>query len=232
MSVIVPGQDKGKSYIEHTATKAGTSYKAKLKAAIDRLIPQVSTFEELIKRLEAEGYEIKQGKYISCRVPDQERFTRLETLGIDYTEEAVAARIAGAPRPSRQPKISGQKISLLIDIQNNIKAQARAGFTYWAKINNLKQAAKTLNFLTEHGISQYEQLQGKFDEAMVAQDTLLSSIKEKEQRIAQIGLLIKHTSTYWEYGQLMRGTKNLPIRRNSCGDRKARSFFLRHLPKP
>ncbi len=199
LSVIVPGQDKGKSYIEHTATKAGTNYKAKLKTAIDRLIPQVSTFEELIKRLEAEGYEIKRGKYISCRAPDQERFTRLKTLGIDYTEEAVAARIAGAPRPSRQPKVSGQKISLLIDIQNNIKAQESAGFTHWAKINNLKQAAKTLNFLTENGISQYEQLQGKFDEAMAAQDMLLSSIKEKEQRIAQIGLLIKHTSTYREY---------------------------------
>ena len=31
LSVIVQGQDKGKSYIEHTAEKAGTSYKAKLK---------------------------------------------------------------------------------------------------------------------------------------------------------------------------------------------------------
>lgn len=31
LSVIIPGQDKGKSYIEHQATQAGTSYKAKLK---------------------------------------------------------------------------------------------------------------------------------------------------------------------------------------------------------
>ena len=39
LSVVVPGQDKGKSYIEHQAARNGTSYKAKLKAAIDRLIP-------------------------------------------------------------------------------------------------------------------------------------------------------------------------------------------------
>lgn len=199
LSVIVPGQDKGKSYIEHTAEKAGTSYKAKLKAAVDRLIPQVSTFEELIKRLEAEGYEIKRGKYISCRAAGQERFTRLKTLGVDYTEEAVAARIAGAPRSSRQPRAGNQKINLLIDIQNNIKAQESAGFAHWAKINNLKQAARTLNFLTEHGISHYEQLQGKFDEVMAAQDRLLFSVKEKEQRIGEIGLLIKHASAYREY---------------------------------
>ena len=185
LSVIVPGPDKGKSYIEHSTTKAGTSYKAKLKAAIDRLIPQVSNFEELLKRLEAEGYKIKRGKYISCRAVGQERFTRFKTLGVDYTEEAVTDRINGAPRPSRQPKAADQKISLLIDIQNNLKAQESAGFAHWAKINNLKQAAKTLNFLTEHGISQYGQLQDKFDEVMTSQDRLLSSMKAKEQRIAE-----------------------------------------------
>lgn len=199
LSVIVPGQDKGKSYLEHTAEKAGTSYKAKLKAAIDRLIPQVSDFEELLKRLEAEGYEIKRGKYISCRAAGQERFTRMKTLGVDYTEEAVTSRIAGGPRPSRQPKSGNQKISLLIDIQNNLKAQESAGFAHWAKINNLKEAARTLNFLTEHGITHYEQLQGKVDEVMAGQNRLLSSIKAKEQRIGEIALLIKHVSAYREY---------------------------------
>ena len=125
LSVIIPGQDKGKSYIEHQTTQNGTSYKAKLKAAIDRLLPACSSLEELLRRLQREGYEIKRGKYISARAPDQERFTRLKTLGVDYTEEALAARIVGRSRPSRQPKQRSGKISLLIDIQNNIKAQQR-----------------------------------------------------------------------------------------------------------
>ena len=199
LSVIVPGQDKGKRYIEHTTEKAGTSYKAKLKTVIDRLIPQVSDFEELLKRLEAEGYEIKRGKYISCKATGQERFTRLKTLGVDYTEEAVSSRIAGGLRPSKQPKLGSQKIILLIDIQNNLKAQESGGFAHWAKINNLKEAARTFNFLTEHGITHYEQLQGKVDEVMTEQDRLLSSIKAKEQRIGEIGLLIKHVSAYREH---------------------------------
>ena len=152
-----------------------------------------------IQRLKAGGYEIKRGKYISCRAAGQERFTRLKTMGVDYTEEAVAARIGGAPRPSRQSKSTDKKINLLIDIQNNLKAQESAGFAHWAKINNLKQAAKTLNFLTEHGITHYEQLRGKLDEVVTDQDRLLSSIKEKEQRIADISLLIKHTAAYREY---------------------------------
>ena len=48
LSVIIPGQDRGKSYAEYTAEKTGTSYKAKLKAAIDKLIPISSNFEDLI----------------------------------------------------------------------------------------------------------------------------------------------------------------------------------------
>ena len=104
LSVIVPGRDKGKSYIEHQAAQNGTSYKAKLKAAIDRLIPVSSSLEDLLARLQREGYEIKRGKYISARAPNQERFTRLKTLGANYTEEAVVSRIAGGSRPSRQPR--------------------------------------------------------------------------------------------------------------------------------
>ena len=116
LSVIVPGRDKGKSYIEHQAEQNGTSYKAKLKATIDRLIPASADFEDLLHRLQQEGYEIKRGKYVSCQASDQERFTRLKTLGADYTEEAVVSRIVGGPRPSREPKQRSGKVSLLIDI--------------------------------------------------------------------------------------------------------------------
>lgn len=95
LSVVVPGQDKGKSYAEYTAEKQGTSYKAKLKTAIDTLIPQVKDFDELLRRLQEMGYEIKQGKYISFRAAGQERFTRAKTLGAAYTEEAIKERIKG-----------------------------------------------------------------------------------------------------------------------------------------
>ena len=196
LSVIIPGQDKGKSYIEHQATQAGTSYKAKLKAAIDRLIPASADFEDLLLRLQREGYEIKRGKYISCRATDQERFTRMKTLGVDYTEEAITARIAGRSRPSRQPKQRDGKISLLIDIQNNIKAQQSAGFAHWAKLNNLKQAARTMNFLTEHGITSYGELESRLAAVTERRDTAHASIKETEARTAELSLVMKHAATY------------------------------------
>ncbi len=51
LSVIVRGWDKGKSYIEHQVAQNDTSYKAKLKTVIDRLITVSSSMEALLARL-------------------------------------------------------------------------------------------------------------------------------------------------------------------------------------
>ena len=196
LSVIIPGQAKGKSYIEHQAAQAGTSYKAKLKAAIDRLIPASADFEDLLLRLQREGYEIKRGKYVSCRASDQERFTRMKTLGVDYTEEAITARIAGRSRPSRQPKQRNGRISLLVDIQNNIKAQQSAGYRRWATIENLKRIADTSNFLTEHGIGSYEELLDRCESASASVAQLKADLRDTGAKVDELTLKMKHVATY------------------------------------
>ena len=198
LSVVVPGKgSKGKSYVEYQADKTDTSWKGKLKIAIDALIPQVSDFEELLTRLQAAGYEIKPGKYISCRAPGQERFTRLKTLGADYTEEALRERIAGKrTRAAKSPKQQRGGISLVIDIQNSIKAQENRGYEQWAKIHNLKQAAMTLNFLTEHHIDQYGDLTAKTAEIAAESEQAADALKSAEKRLADMALLIKNITTY------------------------------------
>lgn len=206
LSVIVPGQDKGKSYIEHTAAKAGICYKARLKAAIDRLIPTCSDLEDLLSRLQCEGYEIKRGKYISCRASDQERFTRLKALGLDYTEEAISSRIAGGSRPSRKPKQRDDRIRLLMDIQS----KQGAGLQHWAKLQNLKQAAKTVNFISEHGIDSYEEMESKLAALTDTRERTLASIKETESRIADLSLIAKYSTTYRKYKPIYDKYKRSP----------------------
>ena len=199
LSVVVPNKgSKGKHYAEYQAEKTGTSYKGKLKIAVDTLIPQVSSFEELLSRLQAAGYEIKTGKYISCRAPGQERFTRLKTLGADYTEEAIKERIEGKrTRTAKIPKQAEQRgVSLLIDIENSIKAQESRGYEQWAKIHNLKQAAKTMNFLSEHKIEQYADLTAKIAEVTAASEQAADSLKEVEKRLSDMAVLIKNVTTY------------------------------------
>ncbi len=197
LSVVVPGKgSKGKSYAEYQAEKTGTSWKGKLKIAVDALIPQVSSFEELLQRLQAAGYEIKPGKYVSCRAPGQERFTRLKTLGADYTEEAIRERIAGKRTKATKAPREQRGVSLLIDIENSIKAAQSKGYEQWAKIHNLKQAAKTMNFLTENKIEQYADLVSRIEEMAAESGQAADALKNAEKRLAEMAVLIKNVSTY------------------------------------
>ena len=184
---------KGKNYAAYHKEK---SAKAKLKIAVDTLIPQVNSFEELLSRLQGLGYEIKRGKYVSCLVPGQERFTRLKTIGADYTEEAIKERIEGKRTRAAKVPQADRGVSLLIDIENSIKAAQSRGYEQWAKIHNLKQAAKTLNFLTEHQISRYEDLTAKITEIQTGSDKAGDALKEVEKRLADMAVLIKNVSTF------------------------------------
>ena len=197
LSVVTPGQNKGKKYAEWDAERKGTSWKAKLKAVIDTTIPQAKDFEDFLRLMEAAGYEIKRGKYVSFRAPGQERFTRAKTLGEAYTEEAIKEKIAGTYRA--KPKTAGkdkEAVSLLIDLENSIKAAQSKGYEKWAKIHNLKQAAKTMNFLTEHDILQYEQLQSILNKVHGECEQTAASLKDVEKRLSDMALLMKNVSAY------------------------------------
>ena len=194
LSVLVPEKgSKGRNYAAYQKEKTA---KAKLKLAIDTLVPAVSDFEELLSRLQGAGYEIKTGKYVSCRVPGYERFTRLKTLGADYTEDALKERISGQrTRAAKAPKTE-RSVSLLIDIENSIKAQQSRGYEQWAKIHNLKQAAKTMNFLTENKIEQYTDLTAKIAEVSAESEQAADALKGVEKRLSDMALLIKNITAY------------------------------------
>ena len=196
LSVVKPGKDKGKSYAEWDAQRKGKSWKAKLKIAIDAAIPQAKDFDDFLRLMQAQGYEIKQGKFVSFRAPGQERFTRCKTLGEDYTEEAITRRIKGLAVDRGPKRKATKEITLRIDLENSIKAQQSAGYAKWAKVHNLKQAARTLNFLTEHGIDDYAALESKVAEISAANDEAVDALKTVERRLGEMAVLIKHISTY------------------------------------
>ena len=196
LSVITnPSKEKGRDYTEYTAAKNGTSWKAKLKNMIDTIIPLSKDFDDFLRLMQENGYEVKQGKYVSFRAQGQERFTRSKTIGENYTVEAITARIAKS-RTRKQSRRDNSRINLLIDIQNNIKVQKSKGYEHWAKINNLKQASKTINFLTEHGLNTYEDLISKIAEMHQSFDETADKLKATEKRIDEINILKKHIKTY------------------------------------
>ena len=195
LSVIPPNENKGKSYKEYSAARQGTSWKSQLKADIDKAISRSADFEDFLLHMEIADYEIKRGKYISFRAKGKERFTRGKTLGPRYTEESIKDRIE---HRTRIPKPQRQSINLLIDIQNNIKAQESKGYEHWAKLYNLKQASRTLIFLTEHNISTYEELEEAAGKIHADFDVVSEQIKGTEKSMNDTALLMKNTAIYDE----------------------------------
>lgn len=196
LSVIPPSQNKGMGYKEYTEAKRGTSWKQKLKQTIDRLVITAKDYDDFLRLMQEAGYEIKTGKYISFRAEGQERFTRSKTIGENYTEERIKERIAGrTPRRSRK-QTAPKGISLIGDIQERIRLIDSKGYEYKAKLTILKEAARTLNYLTENNLLQYADLERKVEDVHSSYDRTGKELKGVEARLREVQPLIKNISNY------------------------------------
>lgn len=198
LSVVEHPAAKGKHYAEWAAERKGTSWKALLRQTIDEAIPSCKDFETLLKQIREQGYEIKRGKYISFRAAGQERFTRAKTLGADYTEQALCKRISDQVRyPMTQKRLQHiGAIQRLVDIQAKLEAGKGPGYEHWAKIFNLKEMARTMNFLSEHGISDMGQLRQQVTALRCSFTDGLEQIKAADKRLKEISVLRKSYSDY------------------------------------
>ena len=196
LSVIPPSQNKGMGYKEYTEAKRGTSWKQKLKQTIDRLVITAKDYDDFLRLMQEAGYEIKTGKYISFRAEGQERFTRSKTIGENYTEERIKERIAGrTPRRNRRQTVP-KGISLIGDIQERIRLIDSKGYEYKAKLTILKEAARTLNYLTEKNLLQYADLEKKVEDVHSSYDRTGKELKGVEARLREVQPLIKNISNY------------------------------------
>ena len=196
LSVIPPSQNKGMGYKEYTEAKRGTSWKQKLKQTIDRLVITAKDYDDFLRLMQEAGYEIKTGKYISFRAKGQERFTRSKTLGENYTEERIKERIAGRTPRRSQIQATPKGISLIGDIQERIRLIDSKGYEYKAKLTILKEAARTLNYLTENNLLQYADLEKKVEDVHSSYDRTGKELKGVEARLREVQPLIKNISNY------------------------------------
>lgn len=196
LSVIPPSQNKGMSYKEYTEAKRGTSWKQKLKQTIDRLVITAKDYDDFLRLMQEAGYEIKPGKYISFRAEGQDRFTRSKTIGENYTEERIKERIAGRMPRRSQRQTTPKGISLIGDIQERIRLIDSKGYEHKAKLTILKEAARTLNYLTDNNLLQYADLEKKVEDVHSSYDRTGKELKGVEARLREVQPLIKNISNY------------------------------------
>ena len=202
LSIIENPAPKGKHYAEWKAEREGTSWKAKLRETIDDILPGCTDFDHFLRRMERAGYEVKRGKYISFRAKGQERFTRAKTLGKEYAEDVLQAKLSGTYVPAisvKKPRqAENRRVAFIIDIQQKIAEGKGVGYEKWAKVFNLKESAKALNFFTEHGLTSMEELEAKAAEASSDFKLISDRLKFSEARMREIKELKTHIVNYGE----------------------------------
>ena len=198
LSVVSNPKDCGQKYNKWLGEKATSSYREELRAAINAALSKNPIgFDELLQLLQDAGWEIKRGNNFSFRKAGRQRFIRLHTLGEGYRAESLIKRVPTSRSGKKREATTKQKrMSLLIDIQAKLQAGKGAGYERWAKVANLKQMAQTLNYLSEHGLFEYDHLVQKADVAVADYHTAAVELKIIEERLVAIGVLKTHVINY------------------------------------
>ena len=209
LSVITPGEKRGKTYKEWQAGKNGSAWKEQLKSDIDEAIKTAAAYEDCMELIRAKGYEIKgEGfgekahKFISFRPLDRERFVRgsAKSLGAEYTKERIKGRIEEkalakdkkrVPFPTRKkPIVRDYSKKNLIDTTEE-KFTESPGLKHWADIQNLKIAAAA--YSQAGSISELEkQIAAKSTLAKTARESLV----ETERQLKDFGQVLKYAEQY------------------------------------
>ena len=201
-SIVEAPKRRGQSYNKWLGDAAKPSHKEQLRQAIDRALAQKpASLEELLRLLEQDGFTVhRRGKNISIGAEGWGNNVRFDRLGDGYTLDDLLAVLSGqkehTPRKQAVPQAAPPKVNLLVDIQAKLQAGKGAGYARWAKVFNLKQMAQTLNYLSEHGLLDYADLETKTAEATARYNALSDQIKAAEKRMAEIAVLRTHIVNY------------------------------------
>ena len=181
--------------------------KAKLRQTIRNAMSEATTFDEFSALLLQQGVTVKESRgRLSYLTPDRTKPITARKLGDDFDRAAVfavleqnAARAAEAPARSPDPprtikdrlqvaraEIAAPKqdgVQRLVDIEQKMAEGKGRGYERWAKIHNLKQAAKTLSVYQQYGFTSPEQLEAAVDTAYQKMRQTSGELKALETKL-------------------------------------------------
>ena len=181
--------------------------KEKLRQTLRKALATAASFDEFSSLLLQEGVTVKESRgRLSYLTPDRTKPITARKLGDDFDRAAVfavleqnAARAAEAPARSPDPprtikdrlqvaraEIAAPKqdgVQRLVDIEQKMAEGKGRGYERWAKIHNLKQAAKTLSVYQQYGFTSPEQLEAAVDTAYAKMRQTSGELKALETKL-------------------------------------------------
>ena len=201
------------TYCEWMHRKQGTSWKAKISDYILTLLPVADDLRHLLKIMEAHGYTIKEGKYISVLAPGQQRAVRLKSLGEGFDEksleERIASLVANRPKNLSPREIIEQVTSQVMYETCNI------GFAD-SVIDNIRRLSRQLAIINSEHICSVEEAE--------------SRLHETEKEIAKLNAKITDLEADIQHKQLIFDAANRFFGKHRLGEYSAEQKKLdKHL---
>ena len=209
-SIVEHPKGHSQKYNKWLGDNKKRTHRDELREAIDiALIEKPANMDAFLKLLADAGWEIKQGKHIAFRKTGQQRFMRMDSLGEEYSEEALNAIFKGSC--SHKPKRNyhslprqNERLALLTNIQAKMEGHG-PGYERWSKTYYLKQMAKTVLYMSERDLD-FETLKQESSEKARQNNELLSRINAIDDRLKEISDLktqiinyVKTKDVYQEY---------------------------------
>ena len=218
LSVIENPKPSRDSYGTWLGEKPPT-IREQLERIIDAALTDCKDFDSFLAALKKLGVEVKQGKHLAFKIPSGKQFIRCSSLGEDYSEATILERISG--KRIIPPKAEWTAPNLLIDIQAKLQQAHSPGYERWASVFNLKEMAKTLNYLTEHGLLAYADLEAACDAAVQKYHEFSDCTKANSARMQEISDLQKHIGAYHKAREIYVQYRKLP-------PKKQEEFYVEH----
>ena len=224
LSVIAEPQASRGSYadwLDSKGEKKPPTVRQQLEQIIDEVIGKSKGYDDFFANLQAVGIEVKQGKNPALKLPGAKRFVRLQSLGAEYSEAAIKARLLG-----KKHRLAQDKPNLLIDIQAKMQQANSSGYERWAKKFNLKEMAKTVMYLQENGLLDYEVLQDACADASEKYNSTAEKSKANSERMKEISELQRYIGAYRKNRDIYTEYRRLPIKKQTAFYEKYRSRIV------
>lgn len=194
-----------------------------LRSAIDEAAAVVKSLEEFQNFLLEKHriiLKIHRGRF-SYLHPDRQKAITGRMLGSCYEKDCLLKRFeenaerrieknaekelsVHSRHPASLPQQKTEKpfifiktdLRLVVDLQQCVKAQQSQAYAQRVKLTNLKQMAKTIAYVQEHGFDTRQDLSAALDDAGTQTGEMRKALRSTEQRIKEINEQIHYTGQY------------------------------------
>ena len=182
-----------------------------LRDAILDVAAQAASMEDFQKLLkEKYGIDVKESRgRLSYLHPERSKYISGRSLGSDYEKEHIEQMMISAERqkdydPSYDYHADPvailyvrSNLRLVVDLQNNIKAQQSAAYARKVKLSNLKEMARTVVYVQEHGYDTREDLLHYQNGVSEKKEIAESALSDASAKLKRTNEQIHYTGQYY-----------------------------------